>query len=558
MDAKGYVLTPIRIILFLLVLVFMIPVFSGAGYLTETLGGGVEEAADSSFVPISAVTSLLLLKELTADFGDLDDTTFPTKKRTDNTFSGRTGPYHIDVTHEWIGNAASSTTDKETDAKVIDNDFDDGVIHLYKVNSCGVDCSIGMFSVGIGTDSDPAIRYLNVAADFNHDGHFAMYPAGSKFQHEWLIRNLPVLFVGKQGRVGSSFRIVDPLALMTIPCVRMTLATEMVDPAEFGPMGWDGSGPVGGFSRGETEDQCPQNSSIPFPVQLWPVGSGVRFPVYTHDPPAVPFPIPNGPYVDEPGGPIIESPPPAEIKDLESYPPETAEEEDASKPFVEPAGTSSNPFLYEAIIADPDMVDNKQTGDNDCMPTAAANSIEYLLKKAGINSGIDHEGWKSIMSPAGDPPDGMMDVANGEGTTVKGYRKGKSLASNALSAEAKTIRTERTENPSFMNIYNAVNEGKDVEIAISYQISTPPEGHMVVVTGATMDHNGNMTLTFVDPGNEEAGEQTYTITNGAPAGSDEIKDRGGLKVNNYPGAKEKTALIEFLFVEELADVVPPG
>ncbi len=505
----------------------------------------------------------LLFRGLTADFGDLDDSTFPTKQQTPNTLPGRSGPFHFIVNHEWIGTTSVSTTDRENDAKVIDLDSDDGNIKIYTVSSCGSGCTFGMVSVSVSADADTEIRYLNVAADFNQDGRFGMYPVGNKFQHEWLLINLPVMISSTQKNVGSSFRIVDQTALNLKPCIRATLSTELIDPAIFGISGWDGSGPGTGFLRGETEDHCPPDPGVPFPSQQVNTSAGIWFPVWPPEEiPPVPWPTPKGPFIDRPGGPIVPLEPPDTQKDVESYPPLLPEEEDASKPFAEPPPVSELPvFIYNARTPEPGVPDNKQIDTNDCAPTAAANSIEYLLKKAGVSTtGLGHEKLKEIMSPEPDPDEqpppkktGMMDMENGTGTSIDGFKNGKKLASDALNDTGKGIETGTTILPSFMNIYNAVNAGKDVEIAIAYEGSSPPSGHMVVVTGATLDQNGNMTLTFVDPGNPVAGEQTYTITNGAPAGTSEATGNGGLRVNNYPLSNGKPAVIRHLIEEELVD-----
>jgi len=468
-------------------------------------GDSVVDLSDAIWVlNILTGSNKLLFRGLTADFGDLDDATFPTLQLTQNTLPGRSGPHHFDVSHEWIGSAPASTTDTEVDAKVIDLDTDDGVVKIYTVSSCGTGCTYGMVSVTVSCDTDPAVRYLNVAADLNHDGQFSMYPVPTvpgKFQHEWLLINMPVMSPGSQGTVGSSFRIVDPQALVAAPCVRATLSTEMIDPNTFGLTGWDGSGPGIGFSRGETEDHCPQTPGDPFPSQSITTATGVWFPVWPpKDIPPLQWPPPSGPHIDGPSGPLLPLSPPGSQKDVESYPPITAEEEDGSRPFAEPPVSGDpDPFLYKAKITTPKMPNNKQTGDVDCAPTAAANSIEYLMNKAGLSTtGFEHGELKEIMSPSSG--NGMMDAENGTGTTISGFRNGKRLASEALAGQGKGIKTSTTSNPSFMNIYEAVNAGKDVEIAIAYEVSDPPGGHMVVVTGATMDRNGNMTLTFVDPG----------------------------------------------------------
>ena len=95
-----------------------------------------------------------------ADFGDFTGGAIPTTRAAG-------GPYHVDVTHEWIG-TNSGTTTVETDAKAVDED--DGAITISSAFVDGAFGNLGRVTVPVTTDTDTTIRYLNVAADLNNDG----------------------------------------------------------------------------------------------------------------------------------------------------------------------------------------------------------------------------------------------------------------------------------------------------------------------------------------------------------------------------------------------------
>ncbi|MBI9075407.1 MAG: hypothetical protein JEZ02_08365 [Desulfatibacillum sp.] len=528
--------------------------------------------------------TLAKISNQAADFGDLDDaaTNFPTSLGTSNAALGRTGPYHRDVSHEWIGASSSSTTDTELDAKMIDQDFDDGDFLIYPVTSGGQPINIGVIRVSVGTDSNTAVRYLNVAADLNNDGQFQSYGVLPNRQHEWIVINLPIQYKGRQKDVSTTFSLMDSGALAAYPCMRFTLTTEMIDPALFGDNGWDGSGPAGGFERGETEDWCfdPQGGTSITPYD-WPINYGVEPPVW--EVPPLQWPNPEPPIYDGPENPVppVIGAPAGKKAEGGSAHPVTQ----APGGMAEPPGGGLEAFKKKAYI--PEMVGTKQEGSHDCMPTCAVNSVQYLMEKAGLDMDIQEaaypedpvepsritgtifEGIPEWPNPAGEfineklkdamKTGGMMDLPN-RGTSLGGFMNGKKAASNALKAATGTgLTTKERTNPSFNQIYQAVSKGRDVEVVLTYKPeSVPAEGHMVIVTGATMDQNGNLTLTFVDPLHREKGEQTYTVANGAAKGSSDAENKAGLEVKNYPGAGGKKAEITHVFEEYLTDTSDNG
>ncbi|SHJ12706.1 hypothetical protein SAMN02745216_01089 [Desulfatibacillum alkenivorans DSM 16219] len=528
--------------------------------------------------------TLTRISNQAADFGDLDDasTNFPTTLGTQNAAAGRTGPYHRNVSHEWIGSGPSSTTDTELDAKTIDLDFDDADFDIYPISSNSQPTGVGVIRIPIGTDSDTAVRYLNVAADLNNDGRFQSYGTLPNRQHEWIVVNLPIQHQGGQRDISTSFALTDPNALIAFPCIRITLTTEMIDPALFGDNGWDGSGPAGGFARGETEDWCfgPQGETVTTTYD-WPLAYGIQPPVW--EVPPLQWPEPEPPIYDPPDNPVPPgfAPPGGKIQDGGGNHPVTQ----APGPMAEPAGFQKA-FKKQAHI--PEMIGTKQEGDYDCAPTCGSNSVTYLLEKARLIGDIQEAAYSenpetaariadSIFEGIPEWPNhaeefvreklkqamkdgGMMDAANNKGTTPDGFLVGKKAASNALKAAAGIgLTTKGRENACFNNIFQAVSKGRDVEVVLTFKPeSTPPEGHMVIVTGATMDHNGNLTLTFVDPLHREKGEQTYTVGNGAEKGSDTAVNKSGLEVKNYPGSGGKRAVITHLFEEYLTDSTESG
>ncbi len=511
-----------------------------------------------------------------ADFGDLSDATFPTRLNTSNGLNGRPGPYHFDTTHEWIGPIKGTTT-VEPDALDPDMDMDDGMVSARPVEIISQGISpVALVSVLVGTDADTEIRYLNVAADFNNDGKFQRYSVtGLGYQHEWIAVNLPVLTSDSVTTVSTSFRLEDQTALLSYPCMRATLSTVPIDPSLFGDNGWDGSGPIGGFERGETEDWCPTSPGITDPI---PVQYNAPIPWTRTVKPAEdnPVPVPWPPYVSGPDNPPPAGDPPGFVPYVpvnqpeDVFPPEGSG--DAPGALAEPASaTSISDAMKDSAHIKGTVPANLQTGDADCAPTAAANSIQFLLSGSTIFEMIRSEGMTPYLGPRSAYPNeetylaelhstlkeimtdaagngGMNDAGDG-GTTVGGFVRGKKKASDAIAGTTGVgIETSSNDNPTFDQLYEAIKAGKDVEIMIGfYSGGSRTGGHYVVVTGVSRDQNGNLTITFVDPVNHAQNEVTFKISNKA-----HTNNGGGLVVRDYPGAPPgQSTLIETIFSEKL-------
>ncbi|NIA12565.1 MAG: hypothetical protein GWP08_00700 [Nitrospiraceae bacterium] len=497
-----------------------------------------------------------------ADFGDLPDPGFPTLRASASAGADRTGPYHLNTTHEWIGLGPGGTT-IEPDAKVIDMDEDDafGLITIDNMYEQGIFMQMGQVSVPVTTDSDPAIRYLNVAADLNEDGQFESFYYGPDLQWEWLACNVPVIFQDETKSVTSRFVLVTPLA--TTPCLRATLTTVPIDPALFGVNGWDGSGPVGGFARGETEDQCPGAPPDTIMWESWqgvelvpPANPPARFPEWNPPPPSAPvsqrpraaepppFPLANGPA--EPFRPD----------------PTTTPLRADDQPLAAPSRDDVNKMF--------DMPDIKP-GPNGCVPAATANSIRYLMDQAGltpegnggeINRGIQEE-LKRAMETT---PENGTAISPDQPDRCK-FLQGAARA-NLPNGVGERLVTTVQSNPSAADICKAAAEGKGVEIVIARfdgpGINPPqnPQGHMVTVVGCVKRPDGTYEFKYHDPEDLRQGdnpgdtvfpprEHSLIVANGGLE-----SDRGGLRIIGAPGRYEgieRIHYVAYVFVEEIAE-----
>ena len=226
-----------------------------------------------------------------ADFGDALMEPIPT-------LLVNGGPYHLDTTKEWIGASPTSTTTVESDA--LPTDANDGYILLKEVHFNGVFSNMGQVCVPVTTTGDTAVRYLNVAIDLDNNGVFSTHPSGIGMQWEWVVVNLPIVFLNETKVVTSNFTLQAPLA--TVGVGRATLSTTPIDPTLYGANGWSGNGPVGGFGRGETEDFSPVTTSLYYydsvPGEIQMPSPPVYFP-----PENKPFPTP--PIYETPKGPPV-------------------------------------------------------------------------------------------------------------------------------------------------------------------------------------------------------------------------------------------------------------
>lgn len=506
-----------------------------------------------------------------ADFGDLPDGVaggnFPTLKNSTNAAAGRTGPYHLDVSHEWIGVVPGGTT-TEPDAQMVDLDLDDGAIDFTFSNiyESAAFLQAGQVTVPVTTDGDSAVRYLNIAADLNGDGRFQSYSTGSLTQWEWLGCNMPVIHQNETKAIVARFYLDQQVA--TVPWVRVTLTTVPINPADFGANGWDGSGPVGGFARGETEDYGPGALATSY---QWSIGGAFMppptVPVMRHGPGNPPLRPPNTPY-QRPGAQApVKWNPPAQPAGPEPAP-VTTEPPRAGQDIDAPAGRGD-------VSLAPGMPDIKQ-GENECVPTATANSLRYLMDSNGTTpEGMNpaesddfndqlRESLKTAMGT--DPANGT--AIDPEHPEECKFLQGKEAA-NQLPGINGRLTTSPRPNPSVDEICNAVNAGKDVEIVLySYpagQENPPrdPMGHMVTVTGCVRHADGTVELKFHDPDDkgplDAPGDTVYPprehsiiVENAADDSSE-----GGLriKVHGVPDGykKEKVYYIEAAFIEEFAD-----
>ena len=186
-----------------------------------------------------------------ADFGDAPDSTaaaggtagFPT-------LSGNRGPYHTmgSSSTYWIGRLGTgplNSTTMEAEALVTDLDYDDGQPYLGVV-IMGIPASAWV-TVPITTspDHDPGKGiYLNVAIDVNNDLDF-----DDIGDINWVVRNQIVNMPADTtlGFVYGPFGFGSDLLLFPV-WLRATVTDVPVEEP------WNGEGPTGGFTYGETED----------------------------------------------------------------------------------------------------------------------------------------------------------------------------------------------------------------------------------------------------------------------------------------------------------------
>lgn len=73
----------------------------------------------------------------------------------------------------------------------------------------GHESNIGEVEIFIPASDRQKIEFINVFADFNQDGTFSDYSTGSGIQPEWIVRNLPLPVHQDQMTLASSFPFVD-------------------------------------------------------------------------------------------------------------------------------------------------------------------------------------------------------------------------------------------------------------------------------------------------------------------------------------------------------------
>lgn len=215
-----------------------------------------------------------------ADYGDAPDNTtgqvfaypgvegqFPSLYATANTIiSGRRCPFHLNTSEEWLGTGASSTTTVEADAQLVDLDSDDSKPQLWFDPDTGMGVFIVPVTVAAGAPD--VLRYINILYDRNQDGVWQnpnnqnptwVFPYPPPYP-EWVVVNEIVSVPSGQTRfyISNPFPVDTPLPNPI--WIRVTLTREKINSTLFESqtgwdgIGWDGSGPAGGFGYGETED----------------------------------------------------------------------------------------------------------------------------------------------------------------------------------------------------------------------------------------------------------------------------------------------------------------
>ena len=418
-----------------------------------------------------------------ADYGDAPDPSYPSLYNTaSTTYAGRRGPYHLDVTQEWIGSSLpSSTTTTELDANVIDLDFDDGLVQLERALLGGVPLLQGYVTVPItiGPGAE-AVRYLNVAADLNQDGVWKAYSVGALTQQEWVVANLAIFTEpGTSVNVIVPFYLVDPsVDPPDLIWTRATLTTEYIDPDIFGPDGWDGSGPDGGFSRGETEDWEVEVSDLP--VLISPSGRLVN-------------PLP----------PVNPPPPP---------------------PGGDPTPAPKEPEKGKEKEGVPDITQK----DAECGPTSITNSLYYLCKagafpcdKLPTNPTDLIEALKKAMQ---DPWTGLG-VSDGE--FIAGKKK--IIGDLELPIDMHCQNDDDPKNPKIPTkefIMKELDKCEDVELGMTFT-DADGGGHWVSLVGYTLYPDGKMRLKIHDPDESaKVGDEYYWVGGPDMDGYLYLKDYG--------------------------------
>ena len=228
------------------------------------------------------ITSLPFQFSATSDFGDAPDNSldggieaypgvpgrFPSLFTTANaSVPGNTGPRHLTVNEEWLGNLTLSTT-TESDANLVDNDEDDVSVTLscpagFPARGAAV-CFLQIESIAVGAAAPAGARYVNALVDVNRNGRWESATPFGTFPREHAIVNAPILVPPGEVRTLLSAPIIFGGDLQSLPVlpdawVRVTVTREPINLADsdgdgIPDEGWDGSAPPGGFAFGETED----------------------------------------------------------------------------------------------------------------------------------------------------------------------------------------------------------------------------------------------------------------------------------------------------------------
>ena len=199
------------------------------------------------------------------DFGDApDDLHNPDDYPS---LAAEAGPFHREVTQEWIGRAWAPDTTVEVDSLQIDGDVESVDALLLHIDAVSIPAPSALRVAITARGPFDHIRYVNVLIDNDRDGDWD--GLGPLREHVGV--NIPVdlSMLPDNGRSGtrtvtvqtptffySHNRVLGPTWL------RVTLTDEPID-AGLGP--WTGHGPDAGFARGETEDHWIELKGEPTP-----------------------------------------------------------------------------------------------------------------------------------------------------------------------------------------------------------------------------------------------------------------------------------------------------
>jgi len=441
---------------------------NGQGWLDEPLGDA-----------LIRVGGMYETGQPLADYGDAPDPQFPTLYATQSTqYPGRKGPYHLDVIKEWIGPTSPSTTTTETQALIVNNDFDDATILVRRAVVGGVPTQIGFVSVPITVAADTSgdIRYLNVLADLNGNGQWAAYDYGGPTpQEEWVAKNVALVFPGTKTFVQMNVPFVwldNNIGIGSAVWLRATLTTEIIDPSifGFGNPGWDGSGPDAGFARGETEDHLVTLSTFAF------------------------HPVPPG---RKPAGPPLPQPPPG------------------AGPGGGP-GTAPGPDPGPGMAAEPiDKVKKHPVPDirqepNECAPTSTANSLYYLGAAYGFSEKLpgSPESPRELIELIKD----KMKWSYKHGVYDSDFITGKVAITDELDLPIVTTHKDDGEGniPSIAWILSELKRCEDIELGMTFD-DPNKGGHWVTATGYAKYANGDIVIEVHDPDDNLDGEDVFRL-----------------------------------------------
>lgn len=197
-------------------------------------------------------TMLPILLNAQADYGDAPDgMNWGIVPATFISLDANMGPRHTagNLSTYWIGESANNSTTLEQDALLIDEDQDDGQPFIFVWLISQPAPAQATIPISTSTSHDPTLPiYINMAMDVDQDMD---YNTDHLISDNWVIKNYPLLVPAD-----TTIYFDSPIFMFgNDPWLfplwgRVTLTSVPVSPF----LHWDGSGPPGGWTDGETED----------------------------------------------------------------------------------------------------------------------------------------------------------------------------------------------------------------------------------------------------------------------------------------------------------------